>query len=150
MDIYATIKKLLRTELEKIAQKGELTAGSLDVVWKLLDAAKNCDKIEMYEKYSDEGEGHNSYRRGMSYDRGYAYDDDYSERRGRDRMGRYTSRDADGYSGAYNDVGRNGYSMHGHDEAKQDMIEELKHKMRTASPKEKEKIAMCIETLEEC
>lgn len=35
-------------------------------------------------------------------------------------------------------------------EAKQDMIEELKHKMRTASPKEKEKIAMWIETLEEC
>ena len=65
-------------------------------------------------------------------------------------MGRYTSRDADEYSGAYNDVGRDGYSMHGHDQAKQDMIEELKYKMRTASQKEKEKIAMWIETLEEC
>jgi hypothetical protein len=147
MEVYSTIKKMLRKELEKIASKGELTAGSLDVVWKLLDAAKNTSKIEMYEQYADEGKSHNSYRRGMSYDDNYAYDDDYSERRGRDRMGRYTSRDSGNYSG--NDVGRNGYSMHDRSQAKHEMLEEMHHKMRTASPKEKETLKMCIEYLEE-
>lgn len=79
-----------------------------------------------------------------SYDDGDSY---YSERRGRDHMGRYTSRD--NYSGA--DVGRNGYSMkYSRDEGKHKMIEELEHKMRNASSKEKETIEMCLEFLKEC
>ena len=146
MQVYSQLKEMMRKERKKIAERGELSAGSLDTVFKLLDAVKNCDKIEMYEQYADEGQSHNSYRRGMSYDDGYAYDDDYSQRRGRDRMGRYTSRDG-GYSN--NDVGRNGYSMHGRSEAKHEMLEEMRHKMRTASPKEKETLKMCIEYLEE-
>jgi hypothetical protein len=140
MQVYAKAKELLHKELQKMTEKGELSSGSLDVMYKLLSAIKNCCKIEMYEEYGEEGQSHASYRRG------YAYDDDYSERRGRDRMGRYTSRDG-GYSG--NDVGRNGYSMHGRGEAKHEMLEEMRDKMRTASPKDKEVLRMCIEYLEE-
>ena len=147
MQVYSKLKEMMRKELKKIAERGELSVGSFDTVFKLLDAVKNCDKIEMYEQYAEEGQSHNSYRRGMSYDDGYAYDDDYSQRRGRDRMGRYVSRDSGNYSG--NDVGRNGYSMHGRSEAKHEMLEEMRHKMRTASPKEKETLKMCIEYLEE-
>ena len=143
MQVYMKAKEILHKELQKICERGELSSGSLDSMYKLLSAIKNCYKIEMYEQYGEDGQSHDSYRRGASY----AYDNDYSERRGRNRMGRYTSRDSDGYSG--NDVGRNGYSMHGRNEAKHEMLEEMRHKMRTASPKEKEILEMCIEYLEE-
>lgn len=143
MQVYMKAKEILYKELQKMCEKGELSSGSLDSMYKLLSAIKNCYKAEMYEQYGEEGQSRDSYRRGASY----AYDGDYSERRGRDRMGRYTSRDGDGYSG--NDVGRNGYSMHGRGEAKREMLEEMRYKMRNASPQEKETLKMCIEYLEE-
>ena len=68
MDIRAMheLKEMLCKEIDKIAKKGELSAGSLETVHKLTDTVKNVDKIMMLE------------------------DDGYSERRHRDSMGRYT------------------------------------------------------------
>ena len=146
MQVYEKSKEILQKELQKITERGEVSSGTIDVMYKLLAAIKNCYKIEMYEEYGEDEQSHSSYRGGRSYNDGYAYDNDYSERRGRDRMGRFVSRDG-GYSG--NDVGRNGYSMHGRSEAKHEMLEEMRHKMRNASPKEKEMLKMCIEYLEE-
>lgn len=75
------LKDMLCKELEEIAGKGELTAGSLETVHKLTDTIKNIDKIMMLE----EEDGY-SERGGM-----------YSERR--DSRGRY-SREGGGYSQA--------------------------------------------------
>lgn len=84
------IKNMLFDELRKYEQKGELSAGSLDVIHKLTDTIKNIDKIEMLEGeegrsgrdmriYDDDG---GSYaRRGMHYVRGH-----YSRDEGKDHI----------------------------------------------------------------
>lgn len=87
-----------------------MTVQDIDVVDKLAHAQK-CLKttIAMIESEEDGGSSRRSYRsyadRAMrsrdsgSYADGDSYaEDGYSERRGRNRMGRYTSRDG-GYSG---------------------------------------------------
>ena len=83
------LKDKLCKELEEYGKKGDLSAGSLDVVDKLAHTIKNLDKI--IEVYEDED--YSNY--GGSYDyRGRSY------ARRRDSMGRY-SRDGyprDGYS----------------------------------------------------
>lgn len=79
------LRDMLCDELDEIAAKDDLSAGSLDLIDKLAHSIKNLDKIMMHDGYSRtsdwEAEG---FMRGNSY------------RRSRDSMGRY-SRD-DGYS----------------------------------------------------
>lgn len=80
------LKDMLCKELEEYGKKGELSAGTLDIVDKLAHSIKNLDKIiEVYEggEYSSYDDG--SYNDGRSYGRG----------RKRDSMGRYSS---NGYS----------------------------------------------------
>lgn len=92
------LKKMLCKELDEMAEKGELGAGSLEIVHKLTDTIKNIDKIEMLEEDDGMSERGSSYRR--SYGRGgeweangtYARDGGYSGRRGRGANGRYVSR----------------------------------------------------------
>lgn len=131
MDGIYELKEMLCKELEEYGQKGELTAGSLDIVDKLAHAIKNLDKIiESYEEeegYSMRGgsyrggsyaragqgggRGGNRGGQGGSTNRGGSY---ASPGRGRgsnarrDSMGRYAS---DG-----------GYSR---DEGREDMIMQL-------------------------
>lgn len=64
------LRKMLCAELEKITKKGELSAGSLDVVDKLTHSIKSIDTIMAME---DAG-----------YSNGYSY------ARKRDSMGRYS------------------------------------------------------------
>lgn len=89
------LKSQLIEELEGIAKKGEVNSSNLEVIDKLAYATKNlCKVIEACEdeEYSNrmsrrsyaDGMGGNSGRR--SYDNGGSY------RRGRDSMGRFTSR----------------------------------------------------------
>ena len=119
---------MLCKELEDYGKKGEMSAGSLEIVDKLAHAIKNLDKIiENYdEEYSGAYEGGQggSYRRGMSGDggrgsyRGGSYRS-YARGRGRnarrDSMGRYSGE---------------GYSRHN------DMVDELRDMMEDA-PDEK-------------
>ena len=83
------LKEMLCKELEGYGEKGELTAGSLDVVDKLAHAIKNIDKILDYdgEEYSNRymyTDGRGTYARdGRSY--GYS--------RRRDSRGRYSNDD---------------------------------------------------------
>ena len=79
------LKDMLCKELEEYGKKGELSAGTLDIVDKLAHTIKNLDKIiEADDDYSNYG---GSYR-GRSYeDRSYA--------RRRDSMGRFSP---EGYS----------------------------------------------------
>ena len=86
------LKNMLCEELEKHADKGELTAGSLEVVDKLAHAIKNLDKI--IENYDGEYSGRYMPR--------YMYDDGNSYARKRDSMGRY--------SREYSRENRGGYS----------------------------------------
>lgn len=88
------VKEMLCQELETYAKKGELTAGSLDVIDKLTHALKSVETIMAMEdsSYADGGSYRGSYDGGSyrgSYDGG-------SYRRGRSATtGRFVSR----YSG---------------------------------------------------
>lgn len=110
-EIY-DLKEMLCKELEEYGKKGDLTAGSLDVVDKLAHTIKNLDKIiESYEEngeYSSRGGsyaggmnmGGASYERGgRSYRGGNMGGRSYARGRGRnarrDAMGRYST---EGYS----------------------------------------------------
>ena len=55
MKSYEKIKEMLCEELENIAKKGELTAGSLDTVDKLTHAIKSLETIIAMNEYSEDG-----------------------------------------------------------------------------------------------
>lgn len=82
------LKEMLMKELEEYGSKGELTAGSLEIVDKLTHTIKNLCKII---EESEENEGYSSryypmygpYNEGRGYRRG-----SYTQRR--DSMGRYS------------------------------------------------------------
>ena len=129
------VEEMLCDELEKIGEKDELTAGSLDTADKLSHALKNVHKIiEYYEEMGDDGGYSNagdgmggtmtggtrggSYARGGRGGRYYTIGGSYARGRGRnakrDSMGRYSSR---GYSRA---------------EGTEDMVAELRELMHDA------------------
>lgn len=81
MKSYEKIKEMLCEELDNIAKKGELTAGSLDTVDKLTHAIKSLETIMAMNEYSEDG-----YSNRGSYAR-------YGNVR-RDRMGRYSRDEA--------------------------------------------------------
>jgi len=80
------LKKMLCKELDEMSEKGELGAGSLEIVHKLTDTIKNIDKIEMLDEdaQSERGASYGRWNADGSYG--------YSGRRGRARNGRYVSR----------------------------------------------------------
>lgn len=109
-DLYK-LKEMLLKELEEYGSKGELSAGTLEIVDKLSHAVKNiCKIIEEYEEAEYSGDGgsyEGSYRggRGGSSNRGSyrggrggsyegSYEGSYARGRSnarRDSMGRYSS-----------------------------------------------------------
>ena len=138
------LKEMLCEELDKLAKKGELSVGTLDLVHKLTDTIKNIDKIEMYEEYED---GESSYEGGSSYRRGRG------RNARRDSMGRYSreggySEDSEessrrAYEGgsSYERGGQRGRSSYGgysRDGAKDYMIDKIEEMMEEADPKSKE------------
>lgn len=95
------VKEMLCEELEKIAQKGELTTGSLDAIDKLTHSIKSIATVLAMEGYSERG---GSYRgefegaTGPYAGEGGSYDG-ASYRRGRSMTtGRYISRASSRYS----------------------------------------------------
>lgn len=145
------IKEMLYAELEEYAERGELSAGSLDVLHKLTDTIKNIDKIEMLEEeggYSREGggsyDGGNSGARGgrrggRHYVRGH-----YS----RDSGGSYDSGDSYG-GGSYGRGGsyaRGGYSR---DDGKQRMMQQMEQMLQQAdNDRQRDVIRHCMDQLE--
>lgn len=123
MHTYYEAKEMLHKELEDIVKKGELSAGSLDTIDKLLNSIKNSCKIIMYEEYADDG---------------YSYADsdidmhEYSYARGRgrgakrDSMGRYSRA---GGRGRYSRRGDYSYA----DDDKHEKIEMLRDMMSEVS-----------------
>lgn len=128
------LKEMLMDEVGKIAKKGELTAGSLETVDKLLNSIKNACKIAMYEEYSEGGD--------YSQEGGMAYAGEYSNARNgrgrgsqarRDSMGRYSS--ADGRGGSRGDRGgysrARGYSYGDDTEEKVELLREMMDDAKT-------------------
>ena len=121
MHDYEKLKGMLCDELEQITRKGELTAGSLDTVDKLTHAIKSIVTIMAMDDYGD------GYSRAdgdhMTSGRRYSYAGRGRGRNARrDSMGRYSN--------------RGGYS---YDDAKDDMIEELRELMGDAPDEQTKK-----------
>ena len=113
---YYELKEMLCRELEEITRKGELTAGSLDTVDKLTHAIKSISTIIAMEEADGESEMY-PFWGGRAYQGGGG-----SNQRGgrsnqrRDSRGRYSNQ-------------RGGYSR---DDARDDMISELREIMQDA------------------
>lgn len=102
------LKELYLEEIKKINKKGELSPADSEAAKKCLEAIAKIDEI-CCDYEDDEGYSERSYQR-RSYGRNgysqmyrqsmmpdvmrndYQMNDRYNERRGRDSMGRYTSR----------------------------------------------------------
>lgn len=142
MDELYDLCENLKDDIKELNKKGDISPTELERAYKAVDIIKDIKTIEAME---DAGSSYNSYERGGNIRDGgqsnrmpyYMYDEPgmsnarrgrdgdgdgrYSEessyRRGRDAMGRYTSRDG-GYSG--------------HDDKEQMMrqIEEMKRKIQ--------------------
>lgn len=106
MHTYYDAKEMLHKELADIVKKGELSAGSLETINKLLDSIKNACKIIMYEEYAEDGYSYADGDMDMSE---YSYARGRGSQAKRDSMGRYSSEG--GYSNARD--GRRMYSRRG-------------------------------------
>lgn len=124
MHIYEELKEMLCKELEEITRKGELSAGSLDVVDKLTHSVKSLETIMAMEEYGDDYS--RDYSRRRSYDG--EMNDGTSTRRSRGRRS-YAGRKRDSM-GRYT---RDGYS---YDDAREDMIADL-HEVMNETQDEK-------------
>lgn len=84
MHVYQDAKEMLHKELESIVKKGELSAGSLETVDKLLNSIKNACKIMMYDEYDEGGYSQAGYSNAQRRDsRGrYSREGGYSMERG--------------------------------------------------------------------
>lgn len=93
-EIYE-LKEMLCRELEEYGRKGEMSAGSLEIVDKLAHAIKNLCKIIEYSEMEDGGysEAGGSYRQGQGGGGGNRYS--------RDGGGNRYSREGQGGGGSY-------------------------------------------------
>ena len=141
MNILYKLCDKMEDELELLYKKQELTTVDLDNMYKMIDIVKDIKTVEAMKNAEEQGWSREYAR---EYSRGYeddyantramnnnSRDDGYSYRRGRDSMGRYTSRD-------------DGYSRHGNDE----MIANLNTMMNNArTEQERENYRKTIEDL---
>lgn len=133
------LRKMLCAELEKITKKGELSAGSLDVVDKLTHSIKSIDTIMAME------------------DAGYSNEGGYSYARRRDSMGRYSRNDGSygyrggSYDGSYAREGNRGGSYgYSREDAKEELAMNLKALKREAKdPETAQMISHWIKQLEQ-
>lgn len=122
MKVLEEICEILEGELDEIARKNNITASELEHVDKAVDIIKDIKTIKAMEsEYGDRrssfGNDYDMSGRYMPYMRqDNDYDGYYSERRGRDAIGRYTSR---GY----------GYSREDEKEHLRKQMEEMQKKL---------------------
>lgn len=112
------LREMLCEELDKITKKGELSAGSLDVVDKLTHSIKSIDTIMAME---DAGYSSDDYSmRGSSYARGRGINAK------RDSMGRYSSDNYSMRGGRSGERGRN-YSYDDEMNNLREQLEDMEH-----------------------
>lgn len=128
MKVLYGINDKFEEELKKLCKKDELTVAEIDAVYKMVDVIKDITTIEAMRNAEAEGYSGayanayaNEYARGRSED--YANANAYnSYARGRDSMGRYTSRDSMSMGNSRHD--------------KEEMINSLRMKARNARSEE--------------
>ena len=92
--------ELVKTEVEKIAQKGDLTPGELESLYKAACFAKELECLKSGDAETNYWPDGMSGRRYDVHMNTYGEPYGYSEARGRSPVtGRYISRGMDGYSG---------------------------------------------------
>lgn len=140
------LKEMLDDELKEVVKKGDISSTELDNVYKAVKTLNYIETIKAMQEYGGSSRdysgrsydgSYDSYDRGGSYarrgrdgDGDGRYSEEYSNRRGRDAMGRYTSRD--------------GYSGHN----KQELVADMKEMMHMVGPEEKKAMKQTIEILE--
>lgn len=72
-ETYKELKDMLCDELDKVVKKGELSAGSLDVIDKLTHSIKSIETIMAMNGYSNRAMGR--YSRGYSRDKNELMDE---------------------------------------------------------------------------
>ena len=107
------LREMLCEELDKITKKGELSAGSLDVVDKLTHSIKSIDTIIAMEEAGYSG-GDYSYARGRG------------RNARRDSMGRYSSDNYSMRGGRSGERGRN-YSYDDEMNNLREQLEDMEH-----------------------
>lgn len=134
----------MEDELKQMSRKEQLTKDDICLIGEMIDVVKDIETIEAMKDAAAQG-----WSRDYARDYSNGYTEDYSNaygnmiRRGRDSMGRYTSREGgSSYRGnSYED----GYSRH----SKEEMIENLKTMMMNArSPEERESYRATIEQMQ--
>lgn len=137
MESMSKLREMLCEEVDKVVNQGELTAGSLESVGKLLDAIKDIDEIAMNDHdggYSQRGYGgHIMYYPSEMYYNGGDMD-------GNSNSGMRYSRNMGSY--------RN--NRYYYDDGKDHMIEQLHQMMdQTSNEKERQAIQKCIRQMEQ-
>lgn len=166
MHALEDLSYVLEDMIEPIAKKQDISPTELDNVYKAVKTMNYIETIKAMKDYGKSNEGsyrgsynsyegtsnrgsYNSYEGGGSNRGSYEgnsrdggasnrYSEDGSYRRGRDAMGRFTSRDG---------MSRDGYSRH---EEKEQMISKLERMMQSAtSENERQTIMECIRKIED-
>lgn len=126
------LKEMLCEELDKITKKGELSAGSLDVVDKLTHSIKSIDTIMAMEDA------------GYSNESGYSYARGRGSNARRDSMGRYSRNMMDSsYERGSNRGGRsnNSYARgYSRDDAMEDLVDQLREMEMTMQDEESKRM----------
>lgn len=129
MHILNEIKERMEEELKALCKKESLTPTEIDLIGEMVDVVKDVETVYAMKEYEPE-DWMRGYSRG--YDEDYSmtrasygrYNEPNSYARGRDSMGRYTSRD----------------------DGKQEMINHLNTMMMNArTPEERESYRSAIE-----
>lgn len=127
----------MEDELKQISRKEQLTKDDICLVGEMIDVVKDIETIEAMKDAASQG-----WSRDYARDYSNGYTEEYSNaygnmtRRGRDSMGRYTSR-----GNSYDES----YSRHTKDE----MIENLKNMMMNArTSEERESYRSTIEQMQ--
>lgn len=122
---------MLDNQLERLVQKGDITPNELHSIYEAvktkyyLTVIKAMEEAKEYDEY-----GYSGRRMSMSYDGRPYFDNQQSMARGRDSMGRYTSRD--GGNSRESGYSREGYSREGGYSGADEMRHHLEMAMNAA------------------
>jgi len=133
MHTYYDAKEMLHKELEDIVKKGELSAGSLETIDKLLNSIKNACKIIMYEEYSED-EGYSNADGSMGNMGNYSNARGRGSNAKRDSMGRYSRNEYSmrgGRGGSRGGYSRDGRYSYDDGEGKMEILQDMMNEARS-------------------
>ena len=87
---------MLEDQIGHVVQKGDISPSEMDTIYKAVKTKYYITVMKAMEEAKYDDRGYSGRRMMVSYDGHPYYDSEYSYGRGRDGMGRFTSRDADG------------------------------------------------------